>query len=149
MLRSLLALVMAAAWLAAMPAGADEAVIGGIKTSTGDAVIVRDGQRLPAKVGAQVRRNDVLVTGQDGSLGVTFRDETRMSIGPNTEIALDQYVFAPEQESYSLVTRITRGTLFYVSGLIAKLSPENAKVVTPGGTIGSRGTTFVVRVGAG
>ena len=148
MIRTCLAALAALAWLVASPASADEA-IGGIKTSSGEVSIVRGSARLPATVGTAVHRDDVLVTGADGSLGVTFRDETRMSIGPNTEIALDQYVFAPAEENYSLVTRITRGTLFYVSGLIAKLSPETAKVITPGGTIGARGTSFVVRVEAG
>ena len=146
--RWLLAPLIVGLWLAATPAAADQASIGGIKTASGDAAILRDGKRLPATAGGAVFRNDVLVTGVDGTVGVTFRDETRMSIGPDTEIALDRYVFSPEDEDYSLVTRITRGTLFYVSGLIAKLSPESAKVVTPGGTIGARGTSFVVQVRA-
>lgn len=131
------------------PAQAEPLSIGSIKTVQGAAAVIRDGTEIPAAIGVAVQQNDVLRTGSDGSLGITFRDETMMSIGPNTEISLDRYAFAPEENKYSLVARITRGTLFYVSGLIAKLSPKSASVVTPGGTIGVRGTRFVVRVKEG
>ena len=142
-------LIVIAAMLAAIwssPATAIGNSIGSIKTVAGKAEIVRCETRLPATLGAQVFQDDILETAGDGSLGVTFRDETMMSIGPGTQIRLDKYAFAPEEEKYSLVTRITRGTLFYVSGLIAKLSPQSTAIVTPGGTIGVRGTRFVVRV---
>lgn len=142
---AVIASFVAALWL--LPAVADEASIGSVKTVAGSAHIVSGDSRRQAVVGAPVFLNDVLETGADGSLGVTLKDETMISVGPETEIHLDDFAFAPEQKKYSLVTRITRGTLFYVSGLIAKLSPKSAVVVTPSGTIGVRGTRFVVKVG--
>lgn len=132
--------------LGAASALADEAAIGSIKTLEGNATIVRGEARMPAGIGAAIHQNDIVETGDDGALGITFRDETMMSIGPNTEIKLDKYAFVPAEEKFSLVARITRGTLFYVSGLIAKLSPASASVITPGGTIGMRGTRFAVRI---
>lgn len=133
-------------WLGAQPVLAAETAIGSIKTLEGAATITRGEVQLPARIGAPLRRNDVIETAADSALGITLRDETMLSIGPDTEIALDQYAFVPAEEKYSLVARISRGTLFYVSGLIAKLSPSSASVVTPGGTIGVRGTRFAVRI---
>jgi hypothetical protein len=139
------ALLAATFWSA--PSVAQEDAIGSVKTVAGSAHVVRAGKREAAKVGTAVFHHDVLETGGDGSMGVTLRDETLISVGPNTEIHLDSFAFAPHEEKYSLVARMTRGTLFFVSGLIAKLSPQSAKVVTPGGTVGIRGTRFVVRAG--
>ncbi|MDP6707342.1 MAG: FecR domain-containing protein [Alphaproteobacteria bacterium] len=139
------ALLVAALWVG--PSAAAEDAIGSVKTVEGSAHVERAGKREAAKVGTAVFRHDALQTGKDGSMGVTLKDETMISVGPNTELHLDSFAFEPEEKKYSFVTRISRGTLFYVSGLIAKLSPQSTKVVTPGGTVGVRGTRFVVRAG--
>jgi hypothetical protein len=139
------ALLVATLWFGPLAAAEDS--IGSVKTVEGSAHVARDGKREAAKVGTEVFRHDVLQTGKDGSMGVTLKDETMISVGPNTEIHLDSFAFEPEEKKYSLVTRLSRGTLFYVSGLIAKLSPQSTKVVTPGGTVGVRGTRFVIRAG--
>jgi hypothetical protein len=120
--------------------------IGRIKDVEGTAHITQNGQRSEAKVGAAVYLNDVLETGVDGSMGVTFRDESRLSLGADTSMTVDEFVYSPEEKTGSFLTRMTRGTLLFVSGLIAKSSPEAAKVETPEGTIGIRGTRFLVSV---
>ncbi|OZA84638.1 MAG: hypothetical protein B7X56_06820 [Burkholderiales bacterium 34-67-9] len=81
-------------------------------------------------------------------MGVTLRDETVMSFGPNTELTVDEFVYAPAQRDGRLSTRLARGTLNYVSGAIARQRPDNVQVRTPTGTIGIRGTHFVVEVDA-
>jgi hypothetical protein len=120
--------------------------IGHVKTASGAASIVRDGDTLPAAPGSALLRADLLETGPDGSMGIMLNDETRLSLGPTSRLSLEKFAFKPETEEYSLVTRMTRGTLLMVSGLIAKLSPESARVETPSGIIGVRGTRFLVRV---
>lgn len=145
-MRTLTAAAALVAALCAFPALAEQAAIGSIKTLQGDATIIRGEARLPAALGTALRQDDVVATGADASVGITLRDETMLSIGPSTEIKLERFAFTPAEEEYSLVASITRGTLYYVSGLIAKLSPESASVVTPGGTIGVRGTRFAVRI---
>jgi hypothetical protein len=129
----------------AVPAGA-ETPAGMIKTVSGAAFVVHGSQREPAKVGRELVRDDVLETGADGAVGVTFRDNATVSIGPETQLALDDFVFAPEREQYSFVTKMTRGTMAFVSGTISKLSPESVSVKTPVGTIGIRGTRFLVKL---
>jgi len=139
--------VFAVAALLAQGAIADEGPVGRVKTVKGDASVVHAGSTSPVTVGAPVALGDTLKTGKDGSIGVTLRDNTMVSIGPDTEYAIDQFVFQPRQNKLSFVSRVTKGSLHYVSGTIAKLSPDAVKVATPTGTIGVRGTRFAVRVG--
>jgi hypothetical protein len=117
-----------------------------VKITSGPAFIDANGQRSAAAVGSSVFMGNRLTTGTGGVMGVTFRDETVMSIGPDTQLVIDQYVFAPGQGQVGLLASLARGTLNYVSGQIAKLRPESVNVRTPTGMIGVRGTQFVVRV---
>ena len=66
---------------------------GQIKVSTGSAQIERSGKKLPAKVGQVVQQGDVVITGSDGSVGITFRDNSLVSIGPDSVLAIDRFVF--------------------------------------------------------
>jgi len=117
-----------------------------VKIATGTASLSHAGRSTPLHVGDSIWLNDTVVTGADGSVGLTFTDQTRMSIGPNTRMAIDQYAFNPAEKDLSFVTRVSQGTLYYVSGMIAKLSKDKVAVATPEGTIGIRGTRFLVKV---
>jgi hypothetical protein len=87
-----------------------------------------------------------LRTGAKSSLGVTFRDDTVMSFGSDTELTVDEYLYAPAQGRFRLGASLLRGSLNYVSDLIAKVQPDAVSVKTPTGIIGVRGTRFVVKV---
>jgi len=125
-------------------ATAQQDVVGTIKTVTGDATVVVAGQSSPAQVGAALRQGYVLKT--TGSIGVTLKDSTILSAGPDSEISIDEYAFAPGNDQLKLAIRIAQGTLHYISGVIAKLKPEAVEIRTPTGLIGVRGTEFVVYV---
>ena len=126
---------------------ADEAEIGMIKTMKGKASVVTGSTHSPAAVGTVVHQNDGLETGPDGAIGVTFVDNTTLSPGPNSQITLTKYVFDPRGNNFAFVTDMAKGSLMYVSGLIAKLSPEAVSMHTPVGTVGVRGTRFLLDVG--
>lgn len=142
----ILSVCLVAVVLASTSAFAAGEAIGTIKSVKGDSVIVRDGQRLTAKLGGDVFQNDVLITGPGGAMGVTFLDKTRVSVGSKTELTLNEFVYSPKKNVFSFVARITKGTLSYISGDIAKKSPESVSVLTPVATIGVRGTSFVVKI---
>jgi hypothetical protein len=125
---------------------ADDA-IGIVKVATGETVVERGGETGAIVAGDSVFRHDALSTGEGSSLGVTFKDNTRVSLGPNSTYAVTEFTFEPAEEEYSFLTRLTRGTLLYVSGVIAKLAPETVAIETPTASIGVRGTRFLVRVG--
>jgi hypothetical protein len=121
--------------------------IGVVRTVSGDAAVTRVGGTLPASPGVKVMVGDTLVTGRDGSLGVILRDNSSLSIGPESRLVLRSFLFSPAEGKFDLVARITGGTMAYLSGLIGKLSPESARFETPTATIGIRGTRFAVKVG--
>jgi hypothetical protein len=117
-----------------------------VKTVTGEAWVTTTGQRIKATPGTPVSIGSHLKTAHGASLGVTFKDNTLMSFGPDTELTVDEYLYAPAQGQLQLTTKLARGSLNYVSGVIAKLKPEAVQVKTPTGIIGVRGTQFVARV---
>jgi hypothetical protein len=120
---------------------------GRVKVSTGTATVIRNGQALPAPVGTEVFESDSVRTGADGRLAVMLRDETRVALGPNSEVALTAFAYAPSESKLGVTLRIARGVLSYVSGLVAKLAPESVRIQTPTGIIGVRGTHVLLRVG--
>lgn len=120
--------------------------VGYVKTVTGEAWVNTAGARLSAQPGTAVLLGSQLKTAKGATMGVTFKDNTLMSFGPDTELTVDEFVYAPAQGQLLLGTRLSRGTLNYVSGVIAKLRPDAVTVKTPAGIIGVRGTQFVARV---
>ena len=121
--------------------------VGVVKVSKGTAAVERAGQQLAAAVGTRVREGDILVTGADGTLGVTFRDNSLISVGPESRLAIDRFVFDPTTHKGAFETSLSKGTLAGVSGKIAKQSPDAMKVKTPAALLGVRGTEFVIRTG--
>lgn len=122
---------------------------GVVKVSKGSAVLERAGQKLPATVGAKVFANDRIVTGADGSVGITLRDLTLLSAGPNSMIDINKFSFDSTTHAGTIDAAVKRGTLSVVSGKIAKTSPDNVRFTTPGSTLGVRGTEFIVDAGLG
>ena len=120
--------------------------IGSIQKANGTAAVIRQGQTIPAQPGLKIRMNDTLRTGADGSIGVVFQDETLLSLGPETLLSIDEYVFAPKQGKFSIVLKMLKGTAVYLSGLISKLAPDSARFETPSASVGIRGTKFAVKV---
>lgn len=137
-------------WLAlvlgTLPARAQDAVIGYVKTVQPDAAIVIAGKSTAAQPGMALQAGYLLMTGPRGSMGVTFRDNTVMSLGPDTHLVVDEYLYAPAKGDLKLGATLTRGTLQYISGIVAKLKPDAVTVKTPVGIIGVRGTRFLAQV---
>ena len=130
--------------LTAAPALAADA--GQIKVSKGAVHIERAGQRLPAPVGTRVQEADVVVTGAGGSVGIIFADESLLSAGPHSVLAIERFAFDSTTHDGAFETRLQKGTLSAVSGKIAKRSAGAMRVRTPSALLGVRGTELVVRV---
>jgi hypothetical protein len=137
-----LALALAAPAAAQPPAEA----IGYVKTVRGDAAVATGPSVVPARPGTPLYVGSVVRTGADGSVGLALKDNTLLAAGPGSVLAVDDFRFAPAADSLGLTARILRGTIEVVSGMIAKLRPESVVVRTPSGTLGVRGTRFLVRV---
>jgi hypothetical protein len=129
--------------LAAQPALAN---IGRVKQTAGTASIERKGARVNPVVGTSLLPGDVLVTGKGGQIAVTFADNTRFAVGPNSRVAVDTFDFDRTTRSGAFETRVEKGSLGVVSGQIAKSRRDAMKVRTPTSLLGVRGTRFIVNV---
>ena len=127
----------------AAPASAD---VGQIKVAQGSVTVDRKGQMLPGQVGLLLESEDVLRTGADGSVGITMRDNSLLSAGPNSILSLERFEFDPTTSQGRFDAQLRRGTLAVISGRIAKKSPQAMTVRTPSAVLGVRGTEFVVSV---
>jgi len=148
-MRYLSSIIAAALVTCATFAAASDGSAGRVKTVKGSASIVRGQSSLPAVVNERVFQGDTLRTGPDGSLGVILKDDTSLSLGPNSVVVVDEVLFAPAEGKLSLVTRMLKGTAVYFSGVIARLSPQSVRFETPNASIGIRGTRFLVKVDEG
>lgn len=122
---------------------------GMIKTAKGSAAIEREGKKNPVQPGAAVLASDRIVTGADGSVGITLRDETLLSVGPNSNVWLEKYAFNPTTHEGALDATVKRGTMAVISGKLSKQSPNAVQFRTPSSILGVRGTEFVIEVGDG
>jgi hypothetical protein len=125
---------------------ATAADIGLVKVANGSVEIQRGATKVPAKVGTAVQTSDVVVTGADGSAGITFTDNSLVSVGPNTVFAIEKYSFDSTTHSGQFEGNLRQGRLAAVSGKMVKQSPESMKIRTPSAIMGVRGTEFVVQV---
>jgi hypothetical protein len=120
--------------------------IGRIKTVAGQASVVRAGKTLPAAPGLTLSVKDVLVTGKDGRIGISFVDNSRFAVGPNARVSLAEFQFDDTTHKGASLTQVDRGSLAIVSGQIAKENKDAMKVRTPTSLLAARGTRFVVDV---
>jgi hypothetical protein len=140
-------------WILAIAAAAFAAAayaedVGQIKSVRGTVHVEREGQRLAATPGMQVRQSDTLVTGADGAVGVTFLDNSLLSAGPGSVLAIDRFSFNTTTHAGQFDASLRQGTLAVVSGKIVKQSPGAMRVRTPASVMGVRGTEFLVQVTA-
>ncbi len=127
---------------------AQDGIIGFVKVVNGETGLISTTGNIPLKPGVAISVGDTLITGDNSSVGVTLNDNTVLSLGPDTALRIDEFTYAPAQGKLKLLVNILKGTLHYISGVIAKLKPEAVSVKTPAGVIGVRGTRFLVKTEA-
>jgi hypothetical protein len=141
-----LCLVLAAASALAQAAPAGQGA-GEVEFSRGVGFAQTPGQtpRTLGK-GLALKEGDRLTTSEGASAIIKLQDGTRMTVRPNTEMVIQQYQFRENAADNSMVMQLLRGGLRAVTGLIAKNSPNAAKIQTNTATVGIRGTDFDARV---
>ena len=138
--------MVAVAAMASLAVSAASAEIARVKSSVGAAAIERGTARVPAKPGLQLNPGDRLVTGKDGRISLSFIDNTRFSVGPNSRVSVSEFAYDRTRQQGKFLTQVDRGSLAIVSGHIAKSGRDAMKVRTPNSLLGVRGTRFVVEV---
>jgi hypothetical protein len=135
-------------WMPMAHAQEPPAIAGQVKTLSGSALLTRTGQSEPVVPGMNILSGDHLATAADSSLGLTLRDDTTLSLGPNARLTLDNFIFDPAADKLGFAAKLHRGTFAVLTGQIARLAPDRTKLGTPSANIGIRGTKFVVKVEA-
>ena len=97
--------------------------IGQIKKLKGAVNVERAGKSMAAAVGMKVQTADKVKTGPDGSVGITFTDDTMLSVGPGSILTLSRYAFDSTTYEGQFDTTVRQGTISMVSGKLAKQSP--------------------------
>ena len=138
----------------AAPGGAAAAqVIGHVTKLAGSATAVRNGVSVILNNGDNVEKGDVVSTGSDSTLGITFIDGTVFGLSSNARMVLNEMVYDPNGSSNSSLLSLVAGTITFVAGETAKHG--DMKIDTPVATMGIRGTAvltqinFVVPAGGG
>ena len=135
--------------LQSSPIGKVVTTSGSVTIEHASAVIVQ--ANLPAasgvgqtKLGDLVYKADVVQTGADGKVGITFTDGTAFNLSSNARMVLDEFVYDPNGKSNSTLFSLTKGTFTFVAGKVAKTG--DMKIETPVATMGIRGTTPHVEI---
>jgi hypothetical protein len=138
---------------AAQPPALDASPIGKVLTATGTVRIEHTSAILvqanlapggQTKTGDAVYRGDVVQTGADGALVITFADGTSFNVSSNARMELNEFVYDPKSTSNSSLVSLTQGTFTFITGKMAKTG--DMKVDTPVGTMGIRGTAPRVEI---
>ena len=137
----------------AAPGVAAAQVIGHVTKLTGSATAIRNGVSVILNNGDNVEKGDVVSTGSDSTLGVTFIDGTVFGLSSNARMVLNEMVYDPNGSNNSSLLSLVAGTITFVAGETAKHG--DMKIDTPVATMGIRGTAvlteinFVVPAGGG
>ena len=117
-----------------------------VDSVNGEVMIVSSEIAVKAVQNMKVIPGDSIKTGANSSVGLIFEDDTVVSLGPESEMEVDEFMFNPAERQLSFVARMIKGTFSFITGQIAKLAPQKVILETPGATLGVRGTKFVVEV---
>ena len=119
-------------------------VIGHVTKLTGTATIVRNGVSIILNNGDNVEKGDVVQSGSDSTLGITFIDGTVFGLSSNARMVLNEMVYDPNGSNNSSLISLVAGTISFVAGETAKHG--DMKVDTPVATMGIRGTAVLVEI---
>ncbi len=97
-------------------------------------------------MGSKIQEKDIIITKTSSNIGLIFEDGTIVSLGENSVLSINKYIFRPSQKEFMFDVDMSKGLVTFESGKIGKLAPEAVKFRIPEGTIGIRGTKFYVEV---
>ncbi len=137
MSRSLTAALLLA--LSTAPALAQPAANIGVAATVVDRMEGSAGGQRVIGQGDKVYKDEVVRTGALGKGQLLFLDETTLTVGPNSRVTLDRFVYDPGRGAGTVTMTAVRGVFRFVSG---SLPSQAYEIKTPAGSIGVRGTIF-------
>ncbi|MEH6497622.1 MAG: FecR domain-containing protein, partial [Pseudomonas marincola] len=122
--------------------------VGAVETMEGSATVRHtDGTSEPLLIGDEIYKDDIIETASDGTLGILMGDGSVIGVGPGSRMTIDNFVYDVSSSEGSLGLSFLKGAVSFVSGKIAKNDYDDVDIKVPFGSIGIRGTEFVVEIG--
>ncbi len=118
--------------------------VGNVASVQGTATVTRNGAATALKVQDPIFKGDLLRTGPDGAIGITFDDETTFNLSANAAITVNEFVYSEGGSGNTALFNVARGTVAFAAHLVAKTG--DMKITTPSSTLGIRGTSGVIEV---
>jgi hypothetical protein len=128
------------------PAARASIPIGHVVKLIGNANVIRNGVSISLNIGDNVFKGDVVQSGSDSALGLSFIDGTAFGLSANARMVLNEMIYDPNGSSNSSLISLVQGTISFVAGETAKHG--NMKIDTPVATMGIRGTAVLVEIAA-
>ena len=94
--------------------------------------------------GSKIFYGDTIISEEQSNAQILFLDQTVLTLGEDTELTIDEFIYDPTSHDGSFVSNVKSGTVKFITGQISKKNPDNLEVKIPSGTLGARGTEFVV-----
>ena len=94
--------------------------------------------------GSKIFYGDTITSKQQSNAQILFLDQTVLTLGEDTELTIDEFIYDPASHEGSFVSNVKSGTVKFITGQISNKNPDNLEVKIPSGTLGARGTEFVV-----
>jgi len=105
-------------------------------------VDAKSNQKNPAKIGDAVNENQIVITQENSKAQILLKDQTTLSVGPNSEVVIDEFILGSLNDKGTLSASFKKGLFKYTSGKIAT-DKGNVKINVPNTVITVRGTEFV------
>ena len=94
--------------------------------------------------GSKIHFGDTIFVKAQSNAQILLLDETALTVGEKSELTIDEFVYDPQSKVGKIVSNIKIGTVRIITGEISKKNPDNLEVNVPTGSVGARGTEFVV-----
>ncbi len=120
------------------------ASVGVVKIITGKVELKRAKKVIALTKGTTLNNGDIIITKAKSSIGITFNDGSRLSLGEKATFVIKKFKVNPRKREYDVDLKLKKGKAVFSSGKIGKLAPESVKFRIPTGIIGIRGTKFAV-----
>jgi hypothetical protein len=132
-------LIAFTAYIPVSAADEDVATVSRLKNS---AVILRQSQQINLQVGDKLQKFDEIKSGTDARVEIVFKDGTKLNIGANCHIVIDEFLFDPDNNIGIAILRALQGPFRFITGHIGKIPEPQIVVQSRFGVIGVRGTDF-------
>jgi hypothetical protein len=120
--------------------------IGLVKTYEPAATVVRQGNEVNLQIGSEIFEGDTIATDTNGAVGIIFTDGAVLTLGPSGKLIVENFLFKPDEQKVSFLSRVVKGSVAFMSGAIGRISPGSVQFKTPTATLGLRGTKILIEV---